>query len=269
MHDELGFLTEAGVQALHASGAIKPLYPVETESLYDKWRCDLYDWSQFDPKEYGYQVIRLSGPDGFFTVVSLRDYARVSTHKWKPRIIYAKDSNGEYTDVITRVDACRSTSVDGVDCTIYLHRFLAGAGPGVDVDHGGGCPLDNRRPRLRCTNRSMNNHNWTFRTRTVHTELPRGVVWGDGRKGKTKTVRGIIWWSVGGKRKVKRSKSMLHTPENVEKAHRWYLRERNKLYGHNKWAVGGKSVPELRFPPRKVVYQFDYSAEESSLVATF
>lgn len=217
-----------------------------TEDKYDVFKYARYDWSSFDPKKFGYEVIRLGGKKGYFTIVSRSDFKRLSKHKWKPRVIYDRDEDGERNGHIIRVDACRTVRKKGKDFTVYMHRVIIEAGPKLDVDHEGGLALDNRRPRLRCVTRTANNHNWAHRERLVNTGLPRGVEWADSER---RFVRGIIWWSVSGKRKLKRSKRMPFTPENVAKAHAWYLKERNKLYSHKKWAAGGVTSEPPKFPP--------------------
>jgi hypothetical protein len=224
--------------------------PINAGPRYNPWRYDRYDWSRFDPKIYGYEVIRPSSKKyDFFTVVNLRDYKRLSKFKWKLRVEHAKNKHGELTDTITRVDVLRSFMHKGKHYTKYMAREITGAGAGVDAEHKGGETLDNRRCRLRCTKRSENNHNWTHRPRPKYPELKRGVEYGDELH---QTVRGIIWWTtVNGDRKSKRSPRMPYTPENVETCHQWWATERDKLYGHKKWAVGGRPAKPLVFPPLK------------------
>lgn len=83
---------------------------------------------------------------GKAVLVSECDYALVSAQRWvaKPK---SSKAGGFY--------AYRSIAGK----TVYLHRFILGAGPGMMVDHINGDGLDNRRENLRLADASLNNVN--------------------------------------------------------------------------------------------------------------
>lgn len=59
-----------------------------------------------------------------------------------------------------KVYAVRSYFHDGVNRTVYLHRFLLSATDGIEVDHKDGDGLNNRRSsNLRAATKSQNMHN--------------------------------------------------------------------------------------------------------------
>lgn len=90
------------------------------------------------------KLIRLSGhnPDNLCAVVDDEDFERASAHRWfahrakRSLTVYAK--------------AARERS------TIYLHRFILGAGDGQIVDHVDGDGLNCRRLNLRFVSQSEN-----------------------------------------------------------------------------------------------------------------
>lgn len=82
---------------------------------------------------------------GQTAIVSASDYAMVAKFKW-----YAHTGrNGYY--------AARRDGRGGP--FIYMHREIAGATPGVLVDHVNGDGLDNRRDNLRLCSSSQNAYN--------------------------------------------------------------------------------------------------------------
>jgi hypothetical protein len=78
--------------------------------------------------------------------------------------------------------AGRTVVVDGKRTTRYLHREIAGALPGQQVDHINGDGLDCRRENLRFVTQSQNQQNQRP-VRTNSTTGARGVTW-DKRKRK-------------------------------------------------------------------------------------
>lgn len=247
------------------SKAVEGWYDIEDR--FESFLWSRYDWSKFDPSEYGYQVIRLGvgGKYDFFAIVSLSDYKRLSKKKWKPRVEFVLDRFGEKTDTIKRVDACRTEKRDGKWVTVYMHREIIGAGEGLDAAHGNGCSLDNRRGNLKPTQRGPNNHEWMFRDKPVNSMLPRGVVWAGERT--QAYVRASFWWTTrDGRRKQIRSKRQWPVAQASE-AHKAYLKLKERHYRHRKFAAGGRALPMPKFPPPR--RQLVHTAETDSLLATF
>ena len=61
---------------------------------------------------------------------------------------------------------------------LYLHRLIAGAGPGEEVDHINGDPMDNRSCNLRVASRSQNGANrGADRRRLGTSSRHKGVSW--------------------------------------------------------------------------------------------
>jgi hypothetical protein len=83
---------------------------------------------------------------GKCALIDAADVPRVCAYKW-----YALTTRGGKTY------ACRNIRrPDGRRTTQYLHRFLAGAPDGLEVDHRNGDGLDCRRENLRCATRPQN-----------------------------------------------------------------------------------------------------------------
>src|SRR4051812_41520347 len=85
-----------------------------------------------------YRVIDLS--KGFVAVISGEDFRRVNRHKW-----YVTHSKGK--------GRCQGkpyarASINGKK--VYLHRFITGAEPHLQVDHRNRQTLDCRRTNLEC-----------------------------------------------------------------------------------------------------------------------
>ena len=84
---------------------------------------------------------------GLHAIVDREDLDLLTKWRWKarPAVSTGGGACGFY--------ACRTLKIrGGKESTVYLHRFLMGAGPGQVVDHANGDKLDNRRANLRiCT----------------------------------------------------------------------------------------------------------------------
>ena len=87
-------------------------------------------------------TVRLSR--GMFALVDDSDAERVLAHKWSVFVA----QNG--TPYAVRVVAKKS---------VYLHRWLMGAGQGQKVDHRSGDTLDCRRENMRLCTQAENNRN--------------------------------------------------------------------------------------------------------------
>jgi hypothetical protein len=64
--------------------------------------------------------------------------------------------------------------------TVYMHRLIAGTGPGDETDHKNGDGLDNRRSNLRTASRSQNKGNMGKPRRpdgSAHSSSYKGVSW--------------------------------------------------------------------------------------------
>jgi hypothetical protein len=97
-------------------------------------------------------------------IVSPEDEDLLAAHKWQFDVRL-----GGY------VYASRTVWKDGVSKKVYLHRLIAGAGPGQHVDHVNRNTLDNRRGNLRICSASQNQANRGL-PRT-NTSGAKGVHW--------------------------------------------------------------------------------------------
>lgn len=78
---------------------------------------------------------------GAFAVVDDEDFAFLSQYSWY---------------LISRKYAARDVRDDGTKKTVYMHRIVASAPNGMDVDHINRNQLDNRRSNLRVCTKSQN-----------------------------------------------------------------------------------------------------------------
>ncbi len=102
---------------------------------------------------------------GYEAIVDDEDYERFGHLKWR-----AQD---RWIAGRAYVFAARSQRLDGRRTTILLHRAIMGAGPGQEVDHCDGDPLNCRRSNMRLCSRQQNVAN---RPRTTPRGQYRGVV---------------------------------------------------------------------------------------------
>ncbi len=84
---------------------------------------------------------------GMVAIVDDADYEFVNQWKW-----YALCCKNNFY-------AARSVQVSGRQKTLKMHRILAGAAEGQDVDHKDRCTLNNQRCNLRICNNSQNQAN--------------------------------------------------------------------------------------------------------------
>ena len=78
------------------------------------------------------------------------------------------------------VYAVRSYSVGGKKQKVMMHRVLAGASDGLEVDHINMCGLDNRLENLRCASKKENARNRPKQSN--NTSGFKGVAWDASRK---------------------------------------------------------------------------------------
>jgi hypothetical protein len=83
---------------------------------------------------------------GLFALVDDEDFEKVSAFKWS-----ASTHKTPY--------AIRSFGPKNHRQFEYMHRFIVGADPNLDVDHENGNTLDNRKENLRIASRSDNMKN--------------------------------------------------------------------------------------------------------------
>lgn len=89
-------------------------------------------------------------PRNLAAIVDDEDYDFIASMKW---------SVSRSDQISERWYASRSRS----SVTTYMHRLIAGAQQGVQVDHMNGDSLDNRRANLRFASQSQNNANARFK----------------------------------------------------------------------------------------------------------
>ena len=77
------------------------------------------------------------------------------------------------------VYAARTLHVKGKKRKIYMHRVIAKAEDGVEVDHINGNGLDNRLENIRITSRKWNSKN--YRKPVTNTSGEKGVSWSRGK----------------------------------------------------------------------------------------
>lgn len=82
-------------------------------------------------------------------VVDDADYPALSRHKW-----FALANGGSSRS--PRYVAARSITDNGKRRTLLMHRVIASASEGQEVDHCNRNPLDNRRSNLRIASRNQN-----------------------------------------------------------------------------------------------------------------
>lgn len=129
---------------------------------------------------------------GYVAIIDAEDAELVSKHRWYA--VIAPDQRR------TRVYA--STQINGR--TVAMHRLIMNAPRGVDVDHGNGDGLDNRKTNLRLCDDSKNQANCLI-ARSISGY--KGVYWEPqrDRQGKLRTNPGTKPWKarlqVSGKRK--------------------------------------------------------------------
>ncbi len=83
---------------------------------------------------------------GYSAIVSVDDIDLVSRYRWSASV----RKNRVYAVAYAGGGRLHTK-------LIYMHRLIAGAPAGQDVDHINGNGLDNRRVNLRCASRSENN----------------------------------------------------------------------------------------------------------------
>lgn len=101
---------------------------------------------------------------GYSALIDDDDFETVSKHKWqavkKGKAVYAR----------------RCVSVDGRQSgKQYLHVFLMGERPGMEVDHRSGDSLDNQRHNLRWATSSQ--QKWNTKISCRNTSGVKGVSW--------------------------------------------------------------------------------------------
>lgn len=85
---------------------------------------------------------------GLVSIVDDEDYEWICRHSWRA---------GRTSKGVPYVR--RNFYLDGAYKTVYLHRAIAKAPPGLQVDHANWDTLDNRRSNLRVCTQSQNNAN--------------------------------------------------------------------------------------------------------------
>lgn len=109
---------------------------------------------------------------GKVALVDDEDYELVMKYKW----YVLKDSNSLGTTIYARA----APWAEGRAQCVLMHRLVAGAPKGKDVDHINNDGLDNRRENLRVCTRSQNN-GWQ-RKKPGRTSRHKGVHWDSANK---------------------------------------------------------------------------------------
>lgn len=204
---------------------------------YDAFQHNLYDWNKKPVVEKlkDYRIVPLTR--GYCMLVSPRDFARINKHKWHANVQYDKDGG------VAKIYAYRNVTVKGKRTKVYAHRVIISAGKAVITQHLNGFGLDNRRVNLKGGTYVDNNSDRPFMVgRTINSHLKPGVEVRHKRKGVQ-----MYGWRIKCQGQTFRSKRVWADPL---KAHRGYLNQHKKLYGHKGWNSGG-TVDFPVFPPLK------------------
>jgi hypothetical protein len=105
---------------------------------------------------------------GLSAFIDADDFAWLSAFKWRA------SHSGR-----SKFYAVRSARIEGVERNLYMHRVIADAPAGYDVDHVNGNSLDNRRCNLRVCTHAQNLRNARWRGGTSQF---KGVCWHPGAK---------------------------------------------------------------------------------------
>jgi hypothetical protein len=125
--------------------------------------------------ESGPETCEIPLSRGLVGIVDADDFERVNRFKWHA----LKRPRGG------RFHVMRSVNSGGIRKTIYLHRWLIGAGVGDEVDHSNNNGLDNRRSNIRLCKRAENARNFLR-------DSPR----------KSSQFHGVHWCSARGRWRV-------------------------------------------------------------------
>lgn len=106
---------------------------------------------------------RLRTSDGYEVIVDEKDYAALSSYTWR-------------TVGPVNKYAFRCIKIGGKSHTIFMHKWVLGAGKGQMVDHKNRNPLDNRRSNLRLCTASENAINAGKTSRSTTSKF-KGVCW--------------------------------------------------------------------------------------------
>ncbi len=238
------------------SGSSAPLCSAEFESRYSAWEWARYDWSAFNPIEYGYQVIRLQARQGtrrkvsphsgkYFTIVDLDSYEWLtSLGQWYPLVEYYRDERGEKTSVIKRISAHRNSGPRDNRKLVYMARILVEARHSTLRDHINGHSLDNRLCNLRPFSWAANACNVRKKRAT---DLKAGVEY----RNKSKTLVGGV---------IEISGRKIRSPETwplakQDNAHEWYNAKRSQIFKAESWVNTATTVSLPQFPPLKPLYR--------------
>ncbi len=238
---------------------------------HELFKWDRYDWMRFDPKEFGYNVIRLGGEPTnrrrsplsgqYFSIVDLSyfEFLTEGNQAWYPHVNYSKQADAE-PGTIVRIAASRCEGPRKARKHLYMHRVIADVS-GLKVgDHINGLSLDNRNENLRPVSESINNSN-VLKIRPVAGVLLPGVEW----RTEGKIVGGIVQY------RGKKYRSPKNWPlEEQAKAHEWYNKKRLRLFGQTKWVNADRLSLYPTFPPLKAqqdTRKYDSAVED--MLATF
>lgn len=117
-------------------------------------------------------VVRVPLSNGKFAIVDAGDASLVEGYNWS-------DKGNGYAMAWNR----------GIGGFVLMHRLIARAPKGLDVDHINHDTLDNRRANLRVCSRKLNNHNRRGANRGAKSKYI-GVGWSNARQAWIGSFRG-------------------------------------------------------------------------------
>lgn len=119
-------------------------------------------------------VVPLGGKGGYEAIIDATDMHLVEGRNWNADVHRRKDGT------IRAVYARRTDKIDGKCRTLLMHRVIADAWGGIEVDHRDGDGLNNSRDNLRTATKAQNQHNG--RMRITNTSGVKGVSWHKGNR---------------------------------------------------------------------------------------
>ena len=132
--------------------------------------------------------------NGITVTIDDEDLSLVSEYRWYAYVLDGRPNRTIKKRYVTSHIYLGCVNGKGRSRTMYLHRMLLNAEPGVTVDHINGNTLDNRRSNLRIASRSQQNMN-------------RGVP-----SNNTSGFKGVSWY-----KRYQRWAAFIHLPDRKQR----------------------------------------------------
>jgi hypothetical protein len=211
------------------------------EFTLERYVYGRYDWDATGSK-CDFIPVRLRGKRDLFFATCETGLERLMavSDKWYANLQWGREALGQDPDQLLKAYVY---TLGRKKATQYAHRVVIGASKfDPDVDHCLGDPFDNRLCTLAVVGTSINLSNLIRKRKSG---LKPGVEY-VGRK--EDRVRGVIKILIDGKRTNKRSEETWPVAEQ-DKAHQWFLAEREKRFGKRLCIHTAGKQDQLIFPP--------------------